>query len=128
MNDGPRESKQSSRGVDWSNKRKATPDQKNSYSSTSIRWTKVTAALIYHCIHSEYVYSASSSPLLRRGAPFYHVYTVSELTCRSAIQATVSEKFAKVPTWRLEWDSNLRPYGRKAANLSMSHHATRNLY
>src|SRR6218665_2460931 len=29
----------------------------------------------------------------------------------------------KVPTWRLQWDSNLRPSGRKAPNLPLSHHA-----
>src|SRR6218665_372102 len=28
----------------------------------------------------------------------------------------------KVPTWRLEWDSNLRPFGRKAPNLPLSNH------
>jgi len=28
-----------------------------------------------------------------------------------------------VPTWRLEQDSNRRPFGRKARNLLMSHHA-----
>src|SRR6218665_2395564 len=29
----------------------------------------------------------------------------------------------KVPTWRLERESNPRPFGREATNLSMSHHA-----
>ena len=29
----------------------------------------------------------------------------------------------KVHMWRLEWDSNLRPSARKAANLPLSHHA-----
>src|SRR6218665_163700 len=28
-----------------------------------------------------------------------------------------------IPTWRVEWDSNLRPSGRRAPNLPMSHHA-----
>ena len=28
----------------------------------------------------------------------------------------------KLPTWRLEWDSNLRPSGRKAPNLPLSQH------
>src|SRR6218665_2340929 len=28
----------------------------------------------------------------------------------------------KVPTWRLEWDSNPQPSGRKASTLSMRHH------
>ena len=30
---------------------------------------------------------------------------------------------AKVPSWQLEWDLNLRPSGRKASNLPLSHHA-----
>ena len=34
-------------------------------------------------IHSRYFYSASSSPLLLRGAPDYSIYTMSELTRRS---------------------------------------------
>src|SRR6218665_637458 len=34
----------------------------------------------------------------------------------------------KVPTWRLERDSNPRPFGRKATNLPMSHHAPRIFY
>ena len=29
----------------------------------------------------------------------------------------------KVPMWRLEWDSNQRPSGRKALRLPLSHHA-----
>src|SRR6218665_1312668 len=29
----------------------------------------------------------------------------------------------KVPTWRLEWDSNQRHFGRKATNLPIIHHA-----
>ena len=39
---------------------------------------------VHSFIHSEYFYSASSSPLLLRGAPDYSIDTVSELTCRSA--------------------------------------------
>src|SRR6218665_499838 len=30
--------------------------------------------------------------------------------------------------WRLEWDLNLRPSGRKALNLSLSHHAPKFVY
>jgi len=40
--------------------------------------------LIHSFIHSGYFYSASSSPLLLRGAPDYSIDTVSELTRRSA--------------------------------------------
>src|SRR6218665_282701 len=32
--------------------------------------------------------------------------------------------FSKVPTWRLELDSNPRPSGRKASTLSMRHHVS----
>src|SRR6218665_1803796 len=38
----------------------------------------------------------------------------------------------KVPTWWLEWDSNLRPFGRKALTLPMLHythkHSEKNPY
>ena len=34
-----------------------------------------------------------------------------------------AKDFPKVPTWRLERDSNLRPFGRRASNLSISHQA-----
>ena len=37
-------------------------------------------------------------------------------------QATVSD-LPKAHTWRLEWGSNPRSFGRKATNLPMSHHA-----
>src|SRR6218665_2390921 len=33
----------------------------------------------------------------------------------------------KVPTWRLERDSNTRPFGRKATNLPLSRHAQKKL-
>jgi len=46
--------------------------------------------------------------------------TVSEFHTE-APQATASEGLAQVPTWWLEWDSNPRPFGRKAANLLMGH-------
>jgi len=46
-----------------------------------------------------YFYSASSSPLLLRGAPVYSIDTVSEL----AHQSTTGnyEWRPRVPTWRL---------------------------
>ena len=48
--------------------------------------------------------------------------TVSEFHAKTP-EATASEEMPKVPTWRLERDSNLRFFGRKAWNLPMSHHA-----
>src|SRR6218665_557659 len=38
-------------------------------------------------------------------------------------QATAVKDLPKVPTWRLERDSSPQPFGRKATNLPMSHHA-----
>jgi len=40
--------------------------------------------IIHSFIHSLYFYSASSCPLLIKGAPDYSIYTVLELRCRSA--------------------------------------------
>jgi len=53
-------------------------------------WNCAYASPILHnsgthsIIHSRYLYRASSSPLLLRGAPDYSIDTVSELTRRSA--------------------------------------------
>jgi len=49
--------------------------------------------------------------------------------CRSlhaeAQHITVSEGLAQFPyTWRLKWDSNLRPSERKAPNYPLSHNAS----
>src|SRR6218665_651415 len=76
-------------------------------------------------IHSGYFYSASSNPLLLRGAPDYSIVTVSELKHRSATE-TVSEGLSQSPYvvagvgFKI---SNLRPSGCKAPNLPLSHHA-----
>jgi len=40
--------------------------------------------MVYSFIHSRHFYSASSGPLLLRGAPDYSTDTVLELTCSSA--------------------------------------------
>ena len=74
-------------------------------------------------IHSSYFYSASSSPLLLRGAP-----DKARILCQSFMpkrhRQQTSEGLAQGPyVWGLVWDSNLRPFVRKAANLPMSHHA-----
>src|SRR6218665_919097 len=42
-----------------------------------------------------------------------------------AQQATVSEDLPKVPTWRLERDSNARPSGRKVSFLPMRNRVQR---
>src|SRR6218665_2655028 len=73
-------------------------------------------------IHSGYFYSASLSPLLLRGAP-----DTARILCRSFTPMSYRQLRVKdwpnVPTWRLERDSNPRPFGRNATNLPMSHHA-----
>src|SRR6218665_1338446 len=78
-------------------------------------------SFIHSFIHSSYFYSASSSPLLLRGAP-----TTAQILCRSFTlkrhrQVRVKD-LPKVLTWWQERDSNPRPFGRKAMNLPMSHH------
>ena len=69
-------------------------------------------------VHSGYFYSASSSPLLLRAAPdtariLYWSFTPKQLRVKD---------LPKVPTCRLERDSNPRLFGRKASTLLMSHH------
>src|SRR6218665_916827 len=73
-------------------------------------------------IHSGYFYSASSSPLLLRGAPDTAWILCRSFTPKCHRQQRVKD-LPKVSTWRLEQDSNKRPIGRKAMNLPMSHHA-----
>src|SRR6218665_3814474 len=69
-------------------------------------------------VHSGYFYSASSSLLLLRGA--------ARILCRSFTPKRHRQLrvkvLPKVPTWRLERDSNPRPFGRKASTIPMSHH------
>jgi len=66
-------------------------------------------------IHSGYFYSASSSPLLLRGAP-----DTARILCRNFTQLWVKD-LPKVPTWRLERESNPRPLGRKVSTQPMHH-------
>src|SRR6218665_3284585 len=55
-----------------------------------------------------------------RGAPDT-ARTLSEFHAE-APQATVSEGFAQVATWRLNRDSNPRPFGQNPTNPPMSQH------
>src|SRR6218665_3610371 len=73
---------------------------------------------------SGYFYSASSSPLLLRGAPDYSTDTVSEFASKRHRQLQVKD-LPKVPTWRLERESNSLPFRRKASILPMGDHAPR---
>src|SRR6218665_1842510 len=65
---------------------------------------------IHTFIHSGHFYSAPSSPLLLRGAPDYGKATVSEFHAEAHRQLQVKD-LPKVPTWRLERESNPRPSG-----------------
>src|SRR6218665_746535 len=56
-------------------------------------------------IHSGHFYSALSSPLLLRGTPDYSTDTVSEFQAEAHRQLQVQD-LPKVPTWRLERESN----------------------
>ena len=72
-------------------------------------------------IHSDNFYSASSSPLLLRSAP-----DTARIPCRSFLpkrhrQLPVKD-LPKVPTWRLERDSNPRPFGSKISTQPIRHH------
>ena len=63
-----------------------------------------------------------SSPLLLRGAP-----NTARILCRIFMLTRHRElrvkALPKVPMWQLERDSNPQPFGRKAMNLPVSHHA-----
>src|SRR6218665_1623820 len=75
--------------------------------------------IIHSFIHSGYFYSASSSPLLLRSAS-----DTARILCRSFTSKHHRQLRVEglVSTWRLERDSNPRPYGRKASTQPMRHH------
>jgi len=72
--------------------------------------------------HSGNFYSASSSPLLLRGASNTAKILCRSFTLKRHRQPSVKD-LPKVPTWRLERDSKTWPFGRRATNLPMSHQA-----
>ena len=74
----------------------------------------------FRFIHSGYFYSASSSPLLLRGAPDTARILCRNFTPKRHRQLWVKD-LPKVPTWRLEQESKPWPFGRKAATQPMSH-------
>src|SRR6218665_500372 len=66
-----------------------------------------------HFVNSGHFYSAPSSPLLLRGAPDYSTdWSFTEFHAEEHRQLQVKDLF-KVPTWRLERESNPRPSGLK---------------
>src|SRR6218665_3344993 len=79
-----------------------------------------------HIIHSAHFYSASSSPLLLRGAPATARILYRSFTPKRHKQLHVKD-LPKVPTWRLWRDPNPRPFRRKAPNLPMSHRTSHHI-
>src|ERR1043165_1754473 len=69
----------------------------------------------YSFIHFRYLYSAPSRFLLR-GVPDYSADTESEFQAEELEQLRVKD-LPRVPTWRLEVDSNPQPCGCKAPNI-----------
>src|SRR6218665_1212516 len=72
-------------------------------------------------IHSGYFYASSSSSLSLKGAPYTARIMGRSFTPKRHRQLRV-KVLPKVPTWRLQGDSNPRPFGRNATNLKVSHH------
>jgi len=71
-------------------------------------------------IHSGHFYSAPSSLLLLRVAPDYSTDTVSEFHAEAHRQLYVKD-LPKVPTWRLERQSNPRPSSWKSSSQPKRH-------
>src|SRR5678815_108277 len=80
---------------------------------------------IHSFIHFRYLYSAPSRFLLR-GAPDYSAYTESEFHAEAHEQLRVQD-LPRVPTRRLEVDSNPQPSDCKAPNIPL-HHRTPHTY
>src|SRR6188768_3789759 len=72
-------------------------------------------------IHFRYLYSTPSRFLLR-GAPDYSADTESEFHAEEHEQLRVKD-LPRVPTRRLEVDSNPQPFGCKAPNMPLHHRA-----
>src|SRR6218665_3288551 len=86
----------------------------------------IVHSFIHSFIHSGHFYSAPSSPLLLRGAPDYSTDTVSEFHAEAHGQLQVKD-LPKVPTWRLERESNPRPSGWKSSTQPRRHHVPRHV-
>src|SRR6218665_1485389 len=82
------------------------------------------ACFVLYCILFVHFYSAfNSQPELFRSAPDHsNWHCVGVYTPKRYRQLQVKD-LPKVPTWRLDRDSNPRPSGRKASTLPMRHHA-----
>src|SRR5688572_1117722 len=76
---------------------------------------RILLLFIHSFIHFRYLYSAPSRFLLR-GAPVYSADTESEFHAEAHEQLRVKD-LPRVPTRRLEVDSNPQPSGCKAPNI-----------
>ena len=85
---------------------------------------QLSLTFIHSFIHSGHFYSASSSSLLLRSAPDTAWILCRSFTPKRHRQLRVKD-LPKVPTWRLEQDSNPRSTGRKSSTLPMGHHVPR---
>src|SRR6218665_1189316 len=77
-------------------------------SNSELCFNKQASTFIHSLVHSGHFYSAPSSSLLLKGAPDYSTDTVSEFHAEAHRQLQVKD-LPKVPTWRLERESNPRP-------------------
>ena len=72
-------------------------------------------------IHSGHFYSAAQVHYYSETLPTQNGYCAG--VSRKGHRQLRVKDLPKVPTWRLERDSNPRPFGRKASNLPMRHNA-----
>jgi len=97
-----------------------------SWSLLISRWNKFKTSLIMiHYYDHSFILDISIAPLQvhyysEALLTLQHRYCVRVNTPKRYRQLWVKE-LPRVPTWQLEWASNLRPLGRKAPNLPMSH-------
>ena len=84
-------------------------------------YTKFMHSKLNSFIHSGHFYSTPSSPLLLGDAPDYSTDTVSEFHTEVHRQLQVKD-LPKVPTWRLERESNPRPSGWESSSQPRHHH------
>ena len=90
----------------------------------NISWTiRLNSKSSYRfSFHHSFTPDISITPLQLQRPRLQQRYCVRVNTTKCFRQLWVKD-LPKVPTWRLEWDSNLRPYGRKTPYLPVSHYA-----
>jgi len=86
-----------------------------------IRHETKPVSFIHSCIHLDYFYSDSSSPLLLRGAPDTARILLWGFMPNRHRQLWAKD-LPKVSKCRQKWDSNPQPFGQMATYLPMSDH------